>query len=160
MAKVKTIGIGDYVDQMSTILKDSDVVVGKMVYEGAGIVADEVRRRIQQIPERHTYETATGKRQASGITDVERAGLSETLGITRMRSDNGFVNVRIGFDGYNDNVTDQYPKGHPNSMVARTIESGTSWLRATPFIAPAVSATKGSAEKAMEKIFDNGVKKK
>lgn len=159
MAKVKTVGIDAFMDELDNIEQASSGVAGQMVYKGAGIVADEVRKRISMIPEREVYDTSSGHKHTRGITDVERAGLTETLGISKVRNDSGFYNVRIGFDGYNNNVTKEYPKGHPNSMVARTIESGTSWLAKTPFIAPAVAATKHTAEKAMESIFDNGITK-
>lgn len=154
MATLKTVGVDEYIGELTAILDNSTETAGRMVYQGAGIVADELKRRIQQIPER----SGEGSRQR-GITDIERAGLNDSLGISRIRNDEGFYNEKIGFDGYNNFVTKKYPKGHPNSMVARTIESGTSWLQKTPFIAPAVSASRGRAEEAMEKIFDNSIKK-
>lgn len=155
MAKAKIVGITDYLEQLEKIQENSSKVVGKMIYDGAGIVADEVRRRITMIPKREVYETSIGKHHTRGITDVEREGLLGSLGISKMRNDNGFFNVAIGFDGYNANETERYPNGHPNSMVARSIESGTSWLSKTPFITPAVQATNGSVVRAMEKVFDN-----
>ena len=158
MATLKTIGFDEYVDGLENIYEQSEKTVGKMIYEGAGTVADAVRASIASIPSREIYETSGGSRHQRGITDVERKGLSDTLGISRVRNDNGFINVRIGFDGYNDHVTANYPKGHPNSMVARSIESGTSWLDKTPFIAPAVAASRNKAEQVMEEIFDNSNK--
>lgn len=155
MATLKTVGVDEYINQLNAILDNSAKVAGRMVYEGAGIVADEIKSRIQMIPARDESENG----RAMGVTDIERKGLSESLGISRMRNDEGFFNEKIGFDGYNGHVTKAYPKGHPNSMVARTVESGTSWLQKTPFIAPAVSASRGKAEKAMEKIFDKEIEK-
>lgn len=156
MATLKTVGVDDYLNELTAMLTDSREIAGKMVYKGAGIVTDEVRRRIQLIPERD--DTEGGAR--NGVTDIERAGLNNSLGISRIRNDEGFYNVKIGFTGYNGYVTKKYPKGHPNAMVARTVESGTSWLTKTPFIAPSVSATRESAEKSMEKIFDESIKEK
>lgn len=155
MASIKTVGVDEYLNQLNTMLDNSAEIAGKMVYKGAGIVADEIKKRISQIPERDEH----GEGRQRGVTDAERAGLSESLGISRLRNDEGFFNEKIGFDGYNSYVTKKYPKGHPNSMVARTIESGTSWLQKTPFIAPAVSASRDRAEKEMEKIFDDSIKK-
>ena len=155
MATLKTVGVDDYLNELTAIQNNSAQIAGKMVYKGAGIVADAVKQRISQIPERTSEE----KGRARGVTDAERAGLIDGLGISRMRSDEGFFNVKIGFDGYNSYVTKAYPKGHPNSMVARTVESGTSWLQKTPFISPAVSSTRSAAEKEMEKIFDDSINK-
>lgn len=155
MAKLVTTGMDEFVGQLEGVESASSGVAGQMVYEGAAVVADEVRRRIYQIPEREVYDTSSGHKHTRGITAVERQGLLDTLGISRIRNDGGFYNVAIGFDGYNDNVTKAYPNGHPNSMVARTIESGTSWLAKTPFLAPAVQATRNTAVRVMEKIYDN-----
>lgn len=154
MAAIRTVGVDEYLNELTAILDNSAETAGRMVYAGAGILADELKKRISQLPERES----TGEGRQRGVTDAERAGLSESLGISRMRNDGGFFNEKIGFDGYNSYVTKKYPKGHPNSMVARTVESGTSWLQKTPFIAPAVAAARGKAEKEMEKIFDENIK--
>lgn len=154
MATIKTVGVDEYINELTAIQENSAKIAGKMVYKGAGIVADTIKQRILQIPQRE--KTMEGR--ARGVTDAERAGLTEGLGITRMRNDEGFKNVKIGFDGYNSYVTKDYPKGHPNSMVARTVESGTSWLQKTPFISPAVAAARSAAEKEMEQVFDDSIK--
>lgn len=154
MAKVRVVGVDDYLNQLVSMLENSGETAGQMIYKGAGIVADEVKQRIDSIPDRQY----AGEGVQRGVTDNERAGLTESLGISRVQNDRGYYNVKIGFDGYNSYRTKNYPNGHPNSMVARSIESGTSWLQKTPFIAPAVAATRGPAEKAMEQIFDNATK--
>lgn len=154
MATLKTVGVDDYINELTAIQENSAKIAGKMVYKGAGIIADAVKQKIALLPEREKSREG----RAKGVTDAERAGLSEGLGISRMRNSDGFINVKIGFDGYNSYVTEAYPKGHPNSMVARTVESGTSWLQKTPFISPAVSATRRTAEEEMERIFDKSIK--
>ena len=66
-----------------------------------------------------------------------------------MRNDGGFRNVKIGFDGYNYVKTKTWPKGQPNAMVARSIESGTSWMSKQPFMRKAESSSKSRCEQAM-----------
>ena len=49
--------------------------------------------------------------------------------------------------------TKTYPKGQPNALIARVVESGSSYMDKTPFIRHAVSATQKEAiEKCKEEI--------
>ena len=50
--------------------------------------------------------------------------------------------------------TKKYPKGQPNVLLARSIESGSSIAKKRPFVAPAVRKTKKAAEETMAKIID------
>lgn len=129
-------GIDQYINQLTNLEFTAHDAIGRAIYKGADIVADAVRANIQKLPK-------------SACTDAQRKGLLNGLGIASMRQDDGTYNVKIGFDGYNEHKTTKYPRGHANSMIARSIESGTSFSHKHPFIAPAVNATKSQAEKAM-----------
>ena len=76
-----------------------------------------------------------------------------------MRNDNGFRNVKIGFDGYNRVKTKTWPQGQPNLMVARAIESGTSWMQKQPFMRRAEASAKGPCEQAMAETVDKEIQK-
>ena len=76
-----------------------------------------------------------------------------------MQDQNGYLNVKIGFDGYNRTKTDQYPQGQPNQLVARGVESGTSWKQKHPFIRPAVTRARKKAEEKMAEVLDYEIKK-
>ena len=138
-------GIDDYVAKLGNLVFVGETLVGKAIYQGADIVADAVKASINALP-------------ASACTLVEKKGLQEGFGIARMRDDNGVYNVKLGFDGYNANKTKKYPKGKANAMIARSIESGTSWKAKHPFIAPAVRKSKAQAEAAMQKELDKNIK--
>lgn len=129
-------GMDKYIEQLTNLEFTAHDTVGRAIYKGADIVADAIRANIEALPK-------------SVCSDVQRKGLLDSLGIAKMREDDGTYNVKIGFDGYNSHVTKKYPKGHANSMIARAIESGTSFSAKHPFVAPAIRATKDAAEKAM-----------
>lgn len=137
-------GIDEYVSQLQNLEFQSEELIGRAIYKGADIVADAIKANIQGLP-------------ASACTDTEKAGLLSGFGIAKMQDENGYFNVKAGFDGYNDDVTKKWPRGKPNSMIARSIEGGTSWKPKHPFIAPAVRATKDAAEKAMAEEIDKGI---
>ena len=64
----------------------------------------------------------------------------------------------IGFDGYNDIQSKRWPNGQPNQMVARAIESGTTWMHKNRFVARAVAKTKKQAVEAMRKRAEAEIK--
>lgn len=146
-------GVSKYVAQLEALSTASEEMIQRSVYAGAGIVTDAIRKNIQSLPVRKGGYYKDGE-LADGITPPQKAGLLDGLGIAPFRNENGYIHVKVGMDGYNATKTKKYPNGQPNAMIARSVESGTSWMRKHPFIGPAVNATKASAEEAIAKAFD------
>lgn len=138
-------GLDEYIAKLQK-LRDVDKYLGKVVYVGAAVVAKEVASTIRALPtDEHPKH---GKRK--GLTKVEYQGLVESFGIARMRNDDGYINVKLGFDGYNDN-------GKANAMVARSLISGTSFLQKNNFMMRAVMRAKASSEEAMKITLDKEI---
>lgn len=137
-------GIDEYISQLQNLEFNSEDIIGRAIYKGADIVADAIKANIEVLP-------------ASACTDVEKAGLMSGFGIAKMQDENGYFNVKAGFDGYNEDVTKKWPHGKPNSMIARSIEGGTSWKAKHPFIAPAVRSSRDAAEKAMAEEIEKSI---
>lgn len=156
MAKSKVIGIDNWTTTINEISIDSEKMASAAVYQGAGVITDGLRAAIQKLSAR----SGGYGRYWIGVTDEERQGLLDGLGITQHKKNDGIVSTKIGFDGYNAYKTKKYPQGHPNSMVARTLETGTSWLHKTPFIAPTVRRLKESAVAAMQAELDKNIRNK
>ena len=157
MAKFRIVGIDAAIKDIDKIGLDVDGIAKMCVYDGAGIVADAVRRNIQNLPERDPKEH---KKRPRGATPDEKAALAAGFGIAKMEQSGDTVNTTLGFDGYDGKPTPKYPKGHAISMVARTIESGSSWLNKTPFLKPAYNSSKSAAESAMAARFDKEIAKR
>ena len=158
MAKIKFPGLNDYELMISKLSKGVDDIAGKAIYAGAGIVADAIKENIKDLPIVRGYGTKENL-LPGGVTAPQKAGLINGLGISPMQNDAGFLNVKIGFDGYNATKTDKYPQGQPNQLVARGVESGTSWKEKKPFIRPAINASKSRAEAEMARILDQEIEK-
>lgn len=158
MAKITFPGLNDFELMISRLSKGADDVAGKAIYAGAGIVADAIKENIKALPIVRGYGT-TENPLPGGVTAPQKAGLIDGLGISPMQSDAGFLNVKIGFDGYNATKTEKYPQGQPNQLVARGVESGTSWKQKKPFIRPAINASKSRAEAEMARILDQEIEK-
>ena len=153
MAKITFPGLNDYELMISRLTKNVDSVAGKAIYAGAGIVADAIKENIKDLPIVRGYGTKENP-LPGGVTAPQKAGLIDGLGIYPMQNEGGYLNVKIGFDDYNATKTDKYPQGQPNQLVARGVESGTSWKQKKPFIRPAINASKSRAEAAMARILD------
>ena len=151
-------GLNSYIEYLQKINAATDEVIGEAVYEMAKVVADSVRASIQALPTvSNEANIATYKKGYSRLSDKEKQGLLDGFGISPLQEDSGFVNVKLGFDGYNSVKTKKYPQGQPNALIARVTESGSSYREKTPFMRPAVNASKKQAEAAGRAKFDERI---
>ena len=151
-------GLDSYISYLQKIGAVTDEAIGEAVYEMAKVVADSVRSGIQALPTvSNQANIATYKKGYSRLSDEEKQGLLDGFGVSPMQDDGGYINVKLGFDGYNSVKTKKYPKGQPNALIARVTESGSSYREKTPFIRPAVNASKKQAEQAGQMKIDEKI---
>lgn len=155
MAMFQFGGIDTYIKQLDKLYAvTKDAIIGKTVYAGAAVVANRLRAAAEALPEGRENEAIFG-----AVTPAQKRGLLEGLGISRMRDDDGFVNVKLGFDGYNSVKTKKYPNGQPNALIARAVNSGNSFRKKTKFVDKAVRASKKDAEAAMDAACSREIEK-
>lgn len=158
MAKIEFKGLEEYrlkLQHLSALAEER--VIGAAVYDGAEIAADMIRQEIQSLPTDEHW--GTPEYPKAGPSQEEKDGLLESFGITPIRNDSGFINVKLGFDGYQGKPTRKYPRGKPNQMIARSVESGTSFMRQTPFMKSAVRKARKRAEAAMARRAEEEIDK-
>lgn len=159
MAKFTSKGINEYVAYLQKVGQSTDEAVEKAVYSMADVVANKVRSNIQALPTvSNEANVATYRQGYSRLSEPEKQGLLDGFGISRMQDENGFRNVKLGFDGYNSVKTKKYPKGQPNVLIARVTESGSRYRVKSPFVRTAVTASRSAAIKAGQGAFDEVVK--
>ena len=135
--------------------------IEKAVYAGSAIVADAIRENLEALPEEQfrLLDTFWGD-FFSEVPTGQKKDLIDSFGLTPIERDkNGFVYTKAGFDGYGSFPTNTYPYGVPNALIARAVESGSSIRDKTPFVRPAVNATRKDAIAAMEEVVDDELKK-
>lgn len=157
MAKLKMQGLEKYEQQLLKLKDISREAIGQAIYDGAGIVADQVMANIQSLPVDERGYTKEGT--LHGVTSLQKAGLAEGFGIAKLQDEGGYAHVKLGFNGYNGVKSKRYPNGQPNSMIARSVNSGSSFRDRIPFVDNAVNAKKSAAEQAMIKKFDSVISK-
>lgn len=156
MAKLKFQGLEEYEEKLLKLKNLSKEMIGEAVFDGAAVVADAVKQSIQSIPVDERY--ASGNATLYGITSEQKQGLLDGFGIARLQNNNGYMHVKLGFDGYNSVKTKKYPNGQPNSVIARSVNSGTSFRQRIPFVDNAVNSAKSKAEQAMQEKLDESIK--
>lgn len=157
MAKLEFKGLDVYVQHLSRLDNKTDQYIGKAIYKGADVVADSIKAAINSIPSDDRVYIQNGVK--NGPSSIQKAGLINSFGIASMRKEGSALNVKIGFDGYNKVVTKRWPKGQPNAMVARSVESGTSWMKKNPFVSRGTRTSKALAEATMAKTLDDEIRR-
>lgn len=149
-ARFNNQGINEYIQILQHLTDDWEEIAKRAVYDGTAIIADKVKQNIRALPVTDKWGTQENPRH--GVTEVEKRGLLEGFGVSNMIDSNGFVNTLIGFDdgGYNRD-------GKANRMIARAVQSGTSFSDKIPFFNNAVRATRRQAEQKMKEILEQEI---
>lgn len=161
MATLKFEGLDEYERLLSQLAESKTIkeVCGATIYAGANVMADAIRGGIESLPVVPPNRMGTPDQKLGGITSQQKAGLLDGFGITPMQHKDGFYEVKLGFDGYNDVRTTAYPNGQPNSLIARSVNSGTSFRQKIPFIDRSARSAKKETEAAMMAACDDEFKK-
>lgn len=149
MARISFTGLDKYLEQLNKIGNASTAICKMALYDGAAVVGNAIRAEVEALP------TTDRNGDPQQILEYEKEGLLEGLGVAKMKSKNGVIYTRIDFDGYNRLKSKKYPSGHPNSMVARAINSGTSKRPKNPFMLRAVRKAREKANAAMAAKIDD-----
>ena len=153
MAKFEFDGLDEYLKTLRTMDGKTNGLIKRAVYDGAAEVAKSVKSAIEGLPEVDGY-TKPYDLPVKGVTAEQKRGLINGMGLSQMNNDGGFINTKLGFDGYNSVKTKKFPNGQPNALIARSVNSGSSTRQKIPFVNNAVKSAKARAEKAMASRFD------
>lgn len=152
-------GLDNYIAYLQQMNLLTEEIIGEAVYDMAKVVADSVRANIEALPTvSNAANIATYRQGLSRLSDPEKQGLLDGFGVSAMQNEGGYLNVKLGFDGYNSVKTKKYPQGQPNALIARVTNSGSSYRQKTRFLDKAVAATQKQAETAAQVKIDEKIK--
>lgn len=160
MAKIEFKGIDAYSKKLIRLSADLETrVLGPAIYDGADTVMKAVLEELRAVPTDDRRFVPKGEMRGGPMSDQKEA-LIRSYGIAPMQVDEkGFLNVKIGVDDYNHIVSRKWPKGQPNLMIARAINSGTSFMVSHPYVKAAVRKIRKAAEAIMEKRVNEEINK-
>lgn len=158
MARMQTEGMDD-VSLMFGKISSAGTAVAKMaVYDGARVMADEIRREINALPvDKERY--LRGGQKYAVITRRDKKDLAAHLGITKIQRSAEGTRAVIGFAGYGSKRTKKYRNGLPMALLARSLQKGTSVREKSPFIDRAVARGTEPAIAAMIKTGESVISK-
>lgn len=156
---VKTEGLDEINEMLGKLEKNANSVAAKALYEGAGIVADEMNKQARSIQTEKFFYARGGKRRLP--SPEEKAAIEGAAGIARFDNQGGAeISTSVGYNnsGY------ALMAGHmrPIPLLVNAINSGTSFMKKQPFVRKAnssggkkaVSAMKEKIEKSLEALAE------
>lgn len=157
MAKIEVKDGLEFLTKLSRLsYQVKEDVIGPALYAGGKSAADLVRQELEAIPTDEGW--GTEETPLKGPKAAQKTALLQSMGITPMREDGtGLYDLKVGFDGYNGIKTKRWPKGQPNQMIARSVESGTTFLTKNPFIKRATAKARKQASAAMVKAGEDAM---
>ena len=131
MAYIKFDGLSKYNEQLEGLARSISGICKCAIYPAAGLVCDAIKN----------------------ATPADTGDLADSIVITKMQEDNGYIYAKITFAGYDR-------KGSPNIVKARVLESGRSdqpGRKKVPFVRKAVNASKKAALGIIETELDRQI---
>lgn len=163
MAKISVKGLDEYDERLSILFKDSQDVTRKAVYSGAEIVADAIKDGLKSLPlqegENGLPPYVGGGEKLTGVSRKQKQDLIDAFGLAPMEDADGYIQTKAGVDGYGSVRTKKYPKGLPNALLMRSIESGSSFRKKNPVFRKAVNQSRKKAVEKMGETIDEEIKK-
>lgn len=157
MARMQVEGLEEYTKAIEKLSKRSHVIIKKSVYRGAGIIGDAVKEEIKKLPIVNGFGTKDEK--INGVTRLQKADLIDGFGISPIKEDGEYINAKVGWSGYGRTKTKKYRKGVPNQLVARSVNSGTSFRQKNAFVDRAVRKNRTDAQNEMANVIDEEIEK-
>lgn len=130
MAKIEFQGIEEYSKRLARLGAKAESACRYAIYDAAGMVADAIKEN----------------------TPVDTGDLRDSVALTPMRNDEGYIYTQVEFSGYDRD-------GTPNPLKAAVLESGRSNMKKRPFIRPAVKRVEKAAQFSMEVALNEYISK-
>lgn len=156
MAKkaLSTKGLNETIANLEALANISNInaLEKRALYVGAGTILDGMLEEIASLKITRYYGTSEKKRYC---WPSEAKALAENIGIAKMIVEDT-VNTKVGFDGYFEADNGE---SYPVPLVSNSINAGTSFMHAQPFIDNTIRKYQKQALKVMEQNFTESVQK-
>ena len=144
--QMKVDGMAEISELLSQMEEKAPAVAARALYDGAGIMADEIRKGTETIKTAPFQYARNGTRLPS---PEEKEIVSQAaVGIAKFDKNGTEVDTSVGFrqSGY----AELNGKQKPIPVIVNAINSGTSFMNKQPFIRKAANSGAPKAMKAMK----------
>ena len=146
---MQTSGMAELTKRLEKLGEKAQGVASLALYEGAGMMADEVSRAVHGIAtEPFRYGTIENRRKPS---PEEKAILENARkGVAKFRKTPDRVDTSIGMQ--NSGYAELKGKTVPIPLIANAINSGTSFMQKQPFMRRALSKRRAAEAKIEQEL--------
>lgn len=157
--KIKTEGMDEINNMLGRLEQGVNGIAAQAVYEGAGIIADEMKKQANAIRTAPFKYASGGNRRLP--SPEEKAAITGAGGIARFTNEGG-AEVRTSVGYANSGYADVAGHIKPIPLLVNSINSGTSFMKKQPFVRKAansggkkaVAAMKEKIEKSLEALAE------
>ena len=144
--QMKVDGMAELSELLSQMEEKAPAVAARALYDGAGIMADEIRKGTDTIKTAPFKYALNGTRLPS--PEEKEIVTAAAVGIAKFDKNGTEVDTSVGFrqSGY----AELNGKQKPIPVIVNAINSGTSFMNKQPFIRKAANSGAPKAMKAMK----------
>lgn len=142
-------GIQGVSDMLSRLGSNAERVASKGLYQGAGVMAEEIGSQADKIETEPFHYAVFITRKPS---PEEKAVLDGRVGIAKFDKNGADVNTSVGYG--NSGYATIAGRIKPVPKIANAINSGTSFMNRQPFVRKAATEGAGRASDAIVKTIE------
>ena len=148
--QTKVEGLTELSEMLSQMGEDAGKIAAGGLYEGAGVMADEIKKGAEGIKTSPFHYAVFVTRDPS--PEEKAAVLEAGVGIAKFEKNGAEVNTSVGYR--NAGYTTINGKTKPIPQIVNAINSGTSFLKKQPFVRKAASSGAKKAGEAITKYIE------
>ena len=143
-------GMAEVSEMLTKLEEDAPKIAAKALYEGAGIMADEIKKGAESIRTAPFKYAKEGTRLPS--PEEKEIVMQAGVGIAKFNKEGAEVDTSVGYR--NAGYADLNGKQKPIPMIVNAINSGTSFMTKQPFVRKAASSGGKKAMEAMKTAIE------
>lgn len=151
--ELKVDGMAEISETLSKMDEKAPGVASKALYEGAGIMADEIKKSAATI-RTASFKWASSRKGQTRLPSPEEKEIvmQADAGIAKFNKNGTEVDTSVGFR--NAGYTQLKGKTVPIPKIVNSINSGTSFMNKQPFVRKAASSGGKKAIAAMKEVIE------
>lgn len=150
---MKVDGMEEVSEMLGQLGESAPKVASTALYEGAGIMADEVSKAADTIrTEKFHYAVFPGATTRLPTPEEKEIVMNAAMGIAKFRKSGTEVDTSVGFR--NAGYAQLAGKTVPIPKIVNAINSGTSFMKKQPFFRKAANATAPKAMAKMKEVIE------
>jgi len=150
---MKTEGMDELIATLNKLGQNAGRAAASGLYEGAGVMADEIQSAAGQIRTAPFHYAVFIQRD---VSPEEKAVVQNGIGISRFDFTGDGVNTAVGY-GRASGYAMMAGRRKPIPQIANAINSGTSFMRKQPYVRNASITGSGKASAAIVKKIEEKI---